>query len=99
MPVGTEYFVNLNKQRHCLRLNIGDYETETYFQSEGVKIVGGKEFYPLLLRFVKNGKRLVAVVPAEVKKETTKAWPFTFTNFHYDFEAMEKEAERIVLNA
>lgn len=99
MPVSTEYYAQLNKQQYCLKLGVDTYETEIYYQSKEVKVVDGKEFYPMLLRFTKNGKNLVAVIPAEVRKIVTKSWPLEFIDYRYDYDAMEKEAERIVRDA
>lgn len=99
MSISTTEIAERHKAMYRAKVGIGHYESDYYYESEETIEKDGRTFYPILIRFEKEGRRLSAVVPVLLKKVVTKYWPLTFVTWEYDYDAINKEAERIVRGA
>lgn len=84
------------KNMYCEHYNIDDITTEVYYESFETINVGDKTFYPLLLKIIKNGKRIISVVPASVKETKPLIGCLSYISYEYDWNTMENDIKKII---
>jgi len=99
MSISTQELNNAYKNYNCKSLGIEDYEVEDYILSDDTLKIDNHVFYPRLIKFKKNGKKMCIVIAPKLKTVISKIFPFTFTGLDYDEEAMELEAKRLIIEA
>jgi hypothetical protein len=111
MAMSTEELNTLSNKRICERLGVDEfsYEFEKQFSEEPFteaedtsKFVFGKEtavnrnFRRQFIKFKKNGKTYRFCIEPVVKTERWSQFPMSGVENTYNWEAMEKEATKII---
>jgi len=102
MTKSTDFYNRNLVSNNCKILGIDNYSVEYYYDSSKyitVKESGEEKAYPpYLVRWAVDFVTYSAVVKPVVKENEKQSgfWPFKYTTYSYDYEAMEKDITKII---